>query len=232
VVRSEHSVIAALMVRRGDAAAMICGTVGVYAEHLRNVLDIIGPRRGVKTVAAVHVLILPRGTFFLCDTQVTPEPSVEQIVETTLLAVEAVRRFGVTPKVALLSHSNFGSADTESARRMRAALPIIRARDPDLEIDGEMHGDSAVNEDIRSRLFPNSRLKGSANLLVMPTLDAANIAFSLLRALSETPSIGPILVGTAQPAHIVIPSVTVRGLINMSALAVVEAQAARAKRRS
>jgi malate dehydrogenase (oxaloacetate-decarboxylating)(NADP+) len=230
VVRSQPSVIAALMVRRGDAAAMICGTVGPYAEHLRNVLDIIGPRPGVRTVAAVHVLILPRGTFFLCDTQVTPEPSVEQIAETTLLAVEAVRRFGVTPKVALLSHSNFGSADTPSAERMRAALPIIRARDPDLEIDGEMHGDSAVNEDIRSRLFPNSRLKGSANLLVMPTLDAANIAFTLLRALSETPSIGPILVGTALPAHIAIPSVTVRGLINMSALAVVEAQAARAGR--
>jgi malate dehydrogenase (oxaloacetate-decarboxylating)(NADP+) len=230
IVRSQHTVIAALMVRRGDAAAMICGTVGVYAEHLRNVLDIIGPRQGVKTVAAVHVLILPRGNFFLCDTQVTPDPSVEQIVETTLLAVEAVRRFGVAPKVALLSHSNFGSADTPSAERMRAALPLIRARDPGLEIEGEMQGDSAINEDIRNRLFPNSRLKGSANLLVMPTLDAANIAFTLLRAVSEMPSIGPILVGAALPAHIVIPSVTVRGLINMSALAVVEAQAARAAR--
>jgi malate dehydrogenase (oxaloacetate-decarboxylating)(NADP+) len=228
IVRSQNTVIAALMVRRGDAAAMICGTVGVYAEHLRNVLDIIGPRKGVKTVAAVHVLILPRGNFFLCDTQVTPDPSVEQIVETTLLAVEAVRRFGVVPKVALLSHSNFGSADTPSAERMRAALPLIRARDPGLEIEGEMQGDSAINEDIRNRQFPNSRLKGSANLLVMPTLDAANIAFTLLRAVSETPSIGPILVGAALPAHIVIPSVTVRGLINMSALAVVEAQAARA----
>ena len=230
IVRSQNTVIAALMVRRGDAAAMICGTVGVYAEHLRNVLDIIGPRPGVKTVAAVHVLVLPRGNFFLCDTQVTPDPSVEQIVETTLLAVEAVRRFGVTPKVALLSHSNFGSADTPSAERMRAALPLIRARDPGLEIEGEMQGDSAINEDIRNRLFPNSRLKGSANLLVMPTLDAANIAFTLLRAVSEMPSIGPILVGAALPAHIVIPSVTVRGLINMSALAVVEAQAARAAR--
>jgi malate dehydrogenase (oxaloacetate-decarboxylating)(NADP+) len=228
IVRSQNTVIAALMVRRGDARAMICGTVGVYAEHLRNVLDIIGPRPGVKTVAAVHVLVLPRGNFFLCDTQVTPDPSVEQIVETTLLAVEAVRRFGVMPKVALLSHSNFGSADTPSAARMRAALPLIRARDPGLEIEGEMQADSAINEDIRNRLFPNSRLKGSANLLVMPTLDAANIAFTLLRAVSETPSIGPILVGAALPAHIVIPSVTVRGLINMSALAVVEAQAHRA----
>ena len=156
----------------------------------------------------------------------TPEPTVEQIAEATLLAVEAVRRFGITPKVALLSHSNFGSADTESARRMRDALPVIRQRAPDLEIEGEMQGDSAVTEEIRNRLFPSSRLQGAANLLVMPTLDAANIAFTLLRALGEGLSIGPILLGAARPAHILIPSVTVRGIVNMSALAVVEAQAA------
>jgi malate dehydrogenase (oxaloacetate-decarboxylating)(NADP+) len=227
VVRSENTVIAALMVKRGEAEAMICGTVGRYAAHLQNVLDVIGVRAGVKHVAAVHALLLPRGTFFLCDTQVTPEPTVEQIAEAALLAVEAVRRFGVTPKVALLSHSNFGSADTESARRMRDALPVIRQRAPDLEIEGEMQGDSAVTEEIRSRLFPSSRLQGAANLLIMPTLDAANIAFTLLRALGEGLSIGPILLGAAQPSHILIPSVTVRGIVNMSALAVVEAQAAR-----
>jgi malate dehydrogenase (oxaloacetate-decarboxylating)(NADP+) len=226
VVRSENTVIAALMVKRGEADAMICGTVGRYAQHLHNVLDVVGVRGGVKHVAAVHALLLPRGTFFLCDTQVTPEPTVEQIAEATLLAVEAVRRFGITPKVALLSHSNFGSADTESACRMRDALPVIRQRAPDLEIEGEMQGDSAVTEEIRNRLFPSSRLQGAANLLIMPTLDAANIAFTLLRALGEGLSIGPILLGAAQPAHILIPSVTVRGIVNMSALAVVEAQAA------
>ncbi|HLB79575.1 MAG TPA: phosphate acyltransferase, partial [Dongiaceae bacterium] len=228
VVRTRNTAIAALMVKRGEAEAMICGVVGRFDRHLKDVLDVIGLRPGVAEAAAVNVLILPHGTFFLCDTQVTPDPTAAQVAEMTLLAAEEVRRFGVTPKVALLSHSSFGSADTASARKMRAALGLIQARAPDLEIDGEMHGDAAVSEVIRLRLFPNSRLKGQANLLVMPTLDAAHISLNLLRSLGEGMSVGPVLVGVAQPAHILAPTASVRGILNMSALAVVEAQAARA----
>jgi len=227
VVRTRNTAIAALMVKRGEAEAMICGVVGRFDRHLKDVLDVIGLAPGVAEASAVNVLILPHGTFFLCDTQVTPDPTAEQVAEMTLLAAEAVRRFGVTPKVALLSHSSFGSADTASARKMRAALGLIQARAPDLEIDGEMHGDAAVSEVIRLRLFPNSRLKGQANLLVMPTLDAAHIALNLLRSLGEGLSVGPVLVGVAQPAHILAPTASVRGILNMSAIAVVEAQAAR-----
>jgi len=228
VVRTRNTAIAALMVKRGEAEAMICGVVGRFDRHLKDVLDVIGLAPGVAEASAVNVLILPHGTFFLCDTQVTPDPTADQVAEMTLLAAEAVRRFGVTPKVALLSHSSFGSADTASARKMRAALGLIQARAPDLEIDGEMHGDAAVSEVIRLRLFPNSRLKGQANLLVMPTLDAAHIALNLLRSLGEGLSVGPVLVGVAQPAHILAPTASVRGILNMSAIAVVEAQAARA----
>ncbi len=227
VVRTRNTAIAALMVKRGEAEAMICGVVGRFDRHLKDVLDVIGLAPGVAEASAVNVLILPHGTFFLCDTQVTPDPTAEQVAEMTLLAAEAVRRFGVTPKVALLSHSSFGSADTASARKMRAALGLIQARAPDLEIDGEMHGDAAVSEVIRLRLFPNSRLKGQANLLVMPTLDAAHIALNLLRSLGEGLSVGPVLVGVAQPAHILAPTASVRGILNMSAIAVVEAHAAR-----
>jgi malate dehydrogenase (oxaloacetate-decarboxylating)(NADP+) len=224
-VRTRNSAIAALMVKRGEADAMICGTVGRFGRHLENVLDIIGLRPGVGNAAALSVLILPRGTFFLCDTQVTPEPTAEQVAEMTLLAAEEVRRFGVPPKVALLSHSNFGTHNTPSASKMRRALALIRERAPDLEIEGEMHGDSAVLEDIRLRLFPNSRLRGQANVLVMPNLDAANISFNLLKSTSSGLSIGPILLGVAQPAHIVTPAVSVRGIVNMTAVAVVGAQA-------
>lgn len=203
---------------------MICGTVGRFSRHLEQVLDVLGLRPGVSNPAALSVLILPRGTFFLCDTQVTPDPTAEQIAEMTLLAAEEVRRFGIPPKVALLSHSNFGTANTESARKMRAALALVRERAPDLEVEGEMHGDSAVIEDIRQRLFPNSRLKGQANLLVMPNLDAANISFNLLKSTGSGLSIGPILLGVGEPAHIVTPAISVRGIVNMTAVAVADAQ--------
>ncbi|GIK99780.1 MAG: NADP-dependent malic enzyme [Alphaproteobacteria bacterium] len=225
IVRTRNTVIAALMVKRGEADAMICGVVGRFSRHLGQVVDVIGLRPGVSHAAALSVLILPRGTFFLTDTQVTPDPTAEQLAEATLLAVEAVRRFGLPPKVALLSHSNFGSSDTPSARKMRQALELIRAQAPDLEIEGEMHGDSAVIEDVRQRLFPNSRLKGQANLLVMPNLDSANIAFNLLKSTGSGLSIGPILLGIGLPAHIVTPAISVRGIVNMTAVAAVEAQA-------
>ncbi len=225
IVRTRNSAIAALMVKRGEADAMICGVVGRFSRHLENALDIIGLKPGVGNASALSVLILQRGTFFLCDTQVTPDPTAEQIAETTLLAAEEIRRFGVLPKAALLSHSNFGTHATPQANKMRRALALIRERAPDLEIDGEMHGDSAVREDIRQQLFPNSRLKGQANLLVMPNLDAANISFNLLKATGAGLSIGPILLGVAQPVHIVTPGISVRGIVNMTAVAGVGAQA-------
>ena len=226
IVRTRNSVIAALMVRRGDAEAMICGTSGAFDEHLKHVLDVIGLQRGVRQVSALTAVILPKGTFFVCDTHVMHDPSAEQIVDMTLLATEAIQRFGLEPRAALLSHSNFGSADTPSARKMQAALALIRANAPELEVEGEMNAQLALSEELRLRLFTNSRLKGQPNLLVMPTLDAANIAVELLRSAGEGPQVGPMLIGAAKPAHVLTPTVTVRGIVNMSAVAVVEAQAA------
>ena len=172
----------------------------------------------------MSTLILPNGTFFLSDTHVTHDPTVDEIVETTLLSAEAVRRFGETPKVALLSHSNFGSRSTPTALKMQAAMEILRERHPELEVEGEMQADAALNEVIRNRVFPNSRLSGQANLLIFPNLEASNTSFNLLKSLGNGLPVGPMLVGVAQPAHILTPAVTARGIINMSALAVVDAQ--------
>jgi malate dehydrogenase (oxaloacetate-decarboxylating)(NADP+) len=226
IVRTRNTVIAALMIRRGEAEAMICGTVGRYDLHLEAIGDVIGLRRGVRQFYALNAIILPRGTFFICDTQVMAEPTAEQLVDMTLLAVEVVRRFGLAPKVALLSHSSFGTGATISARKMQAALRLLRAQAPDLEVEGEMQADLAFDEEARLKLFPGSQLKGQANLLIMPTLDAANIALNLFRGVGDGLSVGPILVGAARPAHILTPTARVRGIVNMSALAVVEAQAA------
>ena len=223
VVRTNNTVIAALAVRRGEADAMVAGPVGRYHAHLKAILDVIGLESGARVAAALSILLLRRGTFFLCDTYINPEPSAEEIAEIAMMAAREVRRFGLKPKVALLSHSNFGSADTPSARRMREALQILHRRVPDLEAEGEMHGDAALDEAIRSEIFPNSRLKGSANLLVMPNLDAANISYELLKVLGDGQPVGPLLIGTAKPAHIVTPSVTARGILNVAAIAAVEA---------
>jgi len=203
---------------------MLAGPNGAYADHLQDICDIIGLRDGVCSSSALQMLVLDRGIYFMADTHVTREPSVEEIAESTVMAAEEVRRFGIEPKVALLSHSNFGSRDNASARKMRAARQALAERHPDIEVEGEMHADAAIDEAVRARVFPNSRLTGAANLLILPTLDAANIAFNLVKALGDGLPVGPILIGPARQAHILTPSVTARGVLNMTAVAVVDAQ--------
>jgi malate dehydrogenase (oxaloacetate-decarboxylating)(NADP+) len=224
LIRTRTTLIGALMLYRGEADAMLCGTNGRYSSHVRNVLDVVGLAPGVHSAAALTMLILSKGIYFIIDTHVTVDPSAQDIAEAAVLAAREIRRFGIEPKLALLSHTNFGSRDNPSAQKMRDALALIAKTAPELEIEGEMQGDAAVSETIRNRIFPNSRLKGRANLLVMPNIDAANISFNLLKQLADGVSVGPMLIGTARPAHILTASVTVRGLVNMSALAVVDAQ--------
>jgi malate dehydrogenase (oxaloacetate-decarboxylating)(NADP+) len=229
-MRRNQTLIGAMMIHKGQADGMLCGTFGTHSEHLHYIDQVIGLRPGVRHYAAMNAIILPARSVFLCDTYVSDDPDAEHIADMTLLAVEEVRRFGVVPKVALLSASSFGSVDTPSARKMRAALEILRARAPDLEVDGEMHGDAALSEEIRLKVFPRSRLRGEANLLVMPTLDAANISFNLLKTASGGGvTIGPMLLGAAKPVHILTPSATVRRIVNMTALAVTDANAPRAQ---
>jgi len=217
------TVIGAMLMHHGYADAMLCGTVGAYAHHLDVIGNVLGRSPGVKDFYAMNMLMLPNRTLFIADTYVHYDPTVEQVVEMTLLAAEEVRRFGLVPKVALLSHSSFGTAHTPTAQKMREALDLIRARAPDLEAEGEMHGDAALSAAIRQQVFPDSRLKGEANLLIMPNLDAANIAFNVLKeSAGDGVTVGPILLGAAKPVHIVTPTVTVRRLLNMSALLSVE----------
>jgi malate dehydrogenase (oxaloacetate-decarboxylating)(NADP+) len=216
--------IGAILVRRGDADAMLCGTSGNYAEHLRYVRDIIGMRPGVKTLAALQMVILPGRQLFICDTHVNYDPTAEQVAEMALLAAEEVRRFGLEPSIALLSHSSFGSSDAPSARKMREALEIVQAKAPNLTVEGEMRADAALSKQILDDLMPDSRLKAEANVLVMPNVDAANIAHNLLRiAAGGGITVGAMLLGAAKPVHIMTPSSTVRRIVNMTAVAVVDA---------
>jgi malate dehydrogenase (oxaloacetate-decarboxylating)(NADP+) len=219
------SVAAAMLLHSGGADAAICGGTADWWQQMRYILPIIPRRPEVNRVYALSCLILPAGALFICDTYMVVDPTAEQVTEMTLLAAEAVRRFGFTPKAALVSHSSFGASDSESARKMRLALGMIRERAPELEIDGEMHADAALVEDIRTRAIPDSRLTGTANLLIMPTLDAANIAFNLLKAAGNGLPVGPMLLGMSKPVHVLVPSVTARGIFNLSAVAVVQAQA-------
>ncbi|TMG84243.1 MAG: NADP-dependent malic enzyme [Betaproteobacteria bacterium] len=227
-MRRRLTLIGAMMIRMGDADGMLCGTYGTHESHRCYIEQVLGLRRGVKTLAAMNAVFLPERTVFIADTYVNADPSPEQLAEITLLAADEIRRFGITPKVALLSHSSFGSSTNPQARKMQATLALINALEPDLEVDGEMHGDAALSLDVRKRMFPNSRLKGEANLLIMPTLDAANISFNLLKAAAGSGlTLGPILLGVANAAHILTPSATVRRIVNMAALTTVDANVER-----
>jgi malate dehydrogenase (oxaloacetate-decarboxylating)(NADP+) len=232
-MRRLPTLIGAMLVHMGAADAMLCGILGQYSRHLRYIDRVIGKRAGVNHYSAMNALLLPKGTVFICDTYVTFDPSAEQIAESTVLAAEEIRRFGITPKAAMLSHSSFGGGDTPTANKMRAALDLVNQLAPGLEIDGEMQGDMALSEEIRRRALPDNRLKGSANLLVMPNLDAANISFNLLKAASgDGITVGPILLGAAKPVHIITPSSTVRRIVNMTALIVVDAGAQRGEQKT
>jgi len=227
-MRLNTTLIGAMLLHMGEADGMLCGTSGSYATHLTVVDHVIGLRAGVHRFAAMNALLLPMRTVFICDTYVSEDPDAESLAEMTLLAAEEIRRFGLVPKAALLSASSFGSVDLPSARKMRRARQLIAERAPELEVDGEMQGDAALSETIRLARLPNAALKGEANLLIMPTLDAANIAFNLLKvAAGDNVTIGPILLGAARPAHILTPSATARRIVNMTALTVVDANAPR-----
>ena len=228
-LRTRPTVAAAMLLQAGLADAAICGGSGDWWRHMQYIIPIIARRPDVSRFYALSCLILPAGALFIADTYVLTDPTAEQIAEMTQLAAETVRSFGITPKAALLSHSSFGGSNAPSARRMREALTLIRRRAPDLEVDGEMHADAALVEAIRNRAVPDSRLTGTANLLIMPGLDAANIAFNLLKAAADALPVGPLLLGMSKPIHVVTQSVTARGIVNVSAIAAVEAQALRAR---
>ena len=223
-MRRRHTLIGAMAIHKGDADGMICGTYGTTDLHLGYIDQVLGKRAGVNTYAAMNGLILTDRQLVLVDTHVNENPTAEQLAEITIMAAEEMRRFGLLPRAALLSHSNFGSSNSESAQKMRAALALIQKRAPELEVDGEMHGDSALDAHLLKQVMPDTRLKGDANLLVMPNIDAANIAYNLLKvAAGNGIAIGPILLGCAKPVHILTPSATVRRIVNMTALAVVDA---------
>ncbi|MCP5224157.1 MAG: NADP-dependent malic enzyme [Thauera sp.] len=227
-IRRDTTLIGVMMLRRGDADALVCGTFGSYDYHLKQVADVIGLAPGAKQFAAMNLLLLTKRMLAITDTYVNESPSAEEVAEIARMAADELRRFGIEPNVALLSHSSFGSSSSASARKMRRACEILRETSPDLNVDGEMHGDAALSEEIRDKLHPDSGLKGEANLLVMPNLDAANISFNLMKvANGDGVSVGPILLGAAKPVHIVTPSATVRRLVNMTALAVVDAKESR-----
>ncbi|MBN3198673.1 NADP-dependent oxaloacetate-decarboxylating malate dehydrogenase [Pectobacterium brasiliense] len=219
------TLIGAIMVHRGEADALICGTIGTYEEHFDVVEKVFGYREGVQAAGAMNALLLPSGNTFIADTYVNADPTPEQLAEITLMAAESVRRFGIEPKVALLSHSSFGTSDSPTAQKMRATLALVNKLAPELEIDGEMHGDAALVEAIRREQMPDSPLKGSANILIMPNMESARISYNLLRvSSSEGVTVGPVLMGISKPAHILTPIASVRRIVNMVALAVVEAQ--------
>ena len=223
VVRTRTTVIGGLMVHLGQADAMICGTIGRFRDHLKHVRRTIGVRKGTRDFSTITMLVLNKGIFFLADTHVNYDPCVEEIVEMTVLSAEEVKRFGIVPKIALLSHSNFGSSESPTSIKMREAVAILQ-RETDLEVEGEMHADTAMDEVLRGVLLPGNRLAGVANLMILPNLDSANIAYNAVKMLGDGLSVGPIMVGAARPVHVMTTSATVRGIVNITAVAVVDAQ--------
>jgi malate dehydrogenase (oxaloacetate-decarboxylating)(NADP+) len=223
-IRTSNTAIAAVMVHKGEADGMICGTFGRYRKHLKKIEDIIGLHENAKTLASMSVMILSRGTYFISDPYVNTNPDAAQLAEMAILAAEEVHRFGIEPRAALLSHSDFGSHDGEEIDKMQQAARLIKDRAPELCFDGEMNADTALSQQIRDLVFPDSTLKGEANLLIMPNIDAANIAHNLLKVLGDGIVVGPLLLGARKPAHILTPSVTARGIINATAVACVGAQ--------
>ncbi|OWT56094.1 NADP-dependent malic enzyme [Candidimonas nitroreducens] len=225
MIRKHNSLIGVMLLQRGDGDALLCGVGSRYDNQLKYVEQVIGLKPGAQTYGAMNVLMLPDQTLFVCDTHVNENPSAEQIADMTILAAEEIRRFGVVPKIALLSHSNFGSRPTDSSRKMARARQLIAQRAPQLEVDGEMHADAALSEKIRLKAYPESTLKGPANLLIMPNLDTGNITYNMLKMTgSHGVAMGPVLLGAARPVHILTTSATVRRIVNMTALAVVDAQ--------
>ena len=223
-MRRNGTLIGAMLVREGRADGMLCGTSGPYASHLKYVAEAIGMRKGARELAAMHLLMLPQQTVFVCDTYINHDPTAEQLADIALLAAEEVRRFGLVPRLAFLSHSSFGSADTPTARKMREALALVRKAAPEIEAEGEMHADAALSKRVLDQVLPDSGLTAEANILVMPNLDAANITFNALKIVAgQGVTVGPILLGAARPVHILTPTSTVRRLVNMTALAAVGA---------
>ncbi len=227
-MRRRHTLIGAMTIHKGHSDGMICGTFGTAGLHLQYIEQVLGKREGANVYAAMNGLILPNRQIMLVDTHVNENPTAEQIAEITIMAAEAMQRFGLKPRAALLSHSNFGSSNSESARKMRAALAILREIAPDMEVDGEMHGDTALDTNLLKRFMPDSPLKGEANLLVLPNIESANISYNLLKmAAGNGIAIGPILLGCAKPVHVLTPSATVRRIVNMVAMCVADAVADR-----
>ncbi|NPT53473.1 NADP-dependent malic enzyme [Paraburkholderia elongata] len=227
-MRRRTTLIGAMMVEKGEADGMICGTVSTTHRHLHFIDQVIGKKEGAKVYAAMNALVLPNRQIFLVDTHVNVDPTPEQLAEITIMAAEEVRRFGIEPKVALLSHSNFGSSNAPTAQKMRDTLAILRERAPELQVDGEMHGDLALDANLRREVLPDSTLEGDANLLVLPNIDAANISYNLLKtAAGNNIAIGPMLLGAAKPVHVLTASATVRRIVNMTALLVADVIASR-----
>ena len=227
IMHDDNTAIAAVMVARGEADGLICGKVGRFDFHLREIMQLLGPKDKNQLVSSVAMLLLPEGPLFLADTAMNLDPTAEELVKITEASVELVKRFGIEPKVALLSHSNFGTSNNPSARKVRKAAMVLRETYQDLQIDGEMHVLSALNPKLRDTVYAEANISGRANVLVLPNLDAANIAMGLIRSLTDALLVGPFINGFSKPAHIVIPSVSSRGIFNMTALTVADIQAAK-----
>jgi len=227
-MRRRHTLIGAMMIHKGDADGMICGTYGTTHAHLEFIDKVLGMRPGANVYAAMNFVITEERQLAMVDTHVNENPTAEELAEITIMAAEELERFGITPRAALLSHSNFGTSNSESAQKMRAALALVQQKAPNLEIDGEMHGDAALDSKLRAKIMPQSTLKGDANLVIMPNIESANIAYNLLKtAAGNGIAVGPVLLGCARPVHILTPSATVRRIVNMTALCVVDAVSAR-----